>query len=85
MVKLVALVVGASRGIGRQVAIDLAKNDYRGRSCARLLIGYKNTLTAQISGCLGENYVQRLQCWLCFPTRSKFSVLHNQHRGTGNS
>lgn len=30
MVKLVVLVVGASRGIGRQVAIDLAKNHYRG-------------------------------------------------------
>lgn len=27
--KPVALVVGASRGIGRQVAIDLAKNEYR--------------------------------------------------------
>lgn len=27
--KKVALVVGASRGIGRQIAIDLAKNDYR--------------------------------------------------------
>jgi hypothetical protein len=28
--KQVALVVGASRGIGRQVAIDLAKNGYHG-------------------------------------------------------
>ncbi len=28
--KQVALVVGASRGIGRQIAIDLAKNGYRG-------------------------------------------------------
>lgn len=26
----VALVVGASRGIGRQIAIDLAKNGYAG-------------------------------------------------------
>lgn len=28
----VALVVGASRGIGRQIAIDLAKNNYAGPS-----------------------------------------------------
>jgi NAD(P)-dependent dehydrogenase (short-subunit alcohol dehydrogenase family) len=28
--KPVALVVGASRGIGRQIAIDLAKNGYEG-------------------------------------------------------
>ncbi len=28
----VALVVGASRGIGRQVAIDLAKDSYAGES-----------------------------------------------------
>lgn len=30
--KKVALVVGASRGIGRQIAIDLAKNQYAGKS-----------------------------------------------------
>jgi len=30
--KRVAVVVGASRGIGRQVAIDLAKNGYAGKS-----------------------------------------------------
>jgi hypothetical protein len=29
--KLVALVIGASRGIGRQVAIDLSKNGYAGK------------------------------------------------------
>jgi NAD(P)-dependent dehydrogenase (short-subunit alcohol dehydrogenase family) len=31
----VALVVGASRGIGRQVAIDLAKNGYKGTSIGK--------------------------------------------------
>lgn len=30
--KPVALVVGASRGIGRQVAVDLARNGYAGMS-----------------------------------------------------
>ena len=30
--KQVVLIVGASRGIGRQVAIDLAKNGYAGKS-----------------------------------------------------
>jgi len=30
--KQVALVVGASRGIGRQVAIDLAKEGYAGKT-----------------------------------------------------
>jgi NAD(P)-dependent dehydrogenase (short-subunit alcohol dehydrogenase family) len=33
----VALVVGASRGIGRQVAVDLAKNGYTGMSQPSLL------------------------------------------------
>jgi len=31
----VALIVGASRGIGRQIAIDFAKEGYAGGCCAR--------------------------------------------------
>lgn len=29
----VAIVVGASRGIGRQIAVDLAKDGYAGKIC----------------------------------------------------
>ena len=29
----VAIVVGASRGIGRQIAVDLAKDGYAGKTC----------------------------------------------------
>lgn len=32
----VALVVGASRGIGRQIAIDLAKEGYAGKDMASI-------------------------------------------------
>jgi NAD(P)-dependent dehydrogenase (short-subunit alcohol dehydrogenase family) len=32
--KQVALVVGASRGIGRQIAVDLAREGYAGKSPA---------------------------------------------------
>lgn len=31
----VALVIGASRGMGRQIAIDLAKNGYSGKPITR--------------------------------------------------
>lgn len=37
--KKVALVVGASRGLGRQIAIDLAKNGYSGKPVP--IVSYK--------------------------------------------
>lgn len=38
--KPVALIVGASRGIGRQVAIDIAANGYAGTSTSWLSFGF---------------------------------------------
>jgi NAD(P)-dependent dehydrogenase (short-subunit alcohol dehydrogenase family) len=37
--KQVALIVGASRGIGRQIAIDLAREGYAGKSTALSITG----------------------------------------------
>jgi hypothetical protein len=41
--KPVALVVGASRGIGRQVAVDLARNGYAGSSNLHMTLILTNT------------------------------------------
>lgn len=44
----VALVVGASRGIGRQVAVDLAKEGYSGQSIhEKTLIVYRTNKIPQ--------------------------------------
>ena len=45
--KQVAIVVGASRGIGRQVAIDLAKNGYAGKSLHKSSLDHSNSPLTQ--------------------------------------
>ena len=49
----VALVVGASRGIGRQIAIDLAKNGYKGW----VFLGMRSELKGK-SGHFVQEYIR---------------------------
>lgn len=66
--KQVAIVVGGSRGIGRQIAIDLAKNGYNGRS----VTSYRDheTKINSYSRCSGQNDIRCLQM-LPLPAGSK--------------
>lgn len=43
--KPVALVIGASRGIGRQIAVDLAKSNYAGEKPERSVQGFMKSLS----------------------------------------
>ena len=57
--KQVALIVGASRGIGRQVAIDLAKNGYAGRTLFQFEVGASDVLLSCDSSEIHERCERR--------------------------
>jgi hypothetical protein len=77
MGKQVALVIGASRGIGRQVAVDLAKNGYYGRNILCKAPGAVR-LTANSRGRCKDDF----RCFRCeaVSARPKLSGVHHQHR-----
>lgn len=80
MTKLVALVVGASRGIGRQVAIDLAKNGYTGNipECNSICSGVG--LKTSSRGSSKDRKRPNQQCTV--PSRPKFKGQHHNNRGS---
>lgn len=72
----VAIVVGASRGIGRQVAIDLAKNGYAGKNSCILsysMLCSSNTFCS--CGCSKINF-GRVR-YETLPTSSELSTIDN--------
>lgn len=81
-VKNVALVVGASRGIGRQIAIDLAKNGYAGMPPPPQGIEMSN-FNQQFSrrGC--KNHLQCIRNY-AIPPRSELLSVNHQHRRAGD-
>ena len=72
----VALVVGASRGIGRQVAVDLAKNGYAGKEPRAV----KLNISDRFPSCRSSQIYLRRVCHEAISTRSELSPIHNQHR-----
>ena len=79
-VKNVALVVGASRGIGRQIAIDLAKNGHAGMPPGG---NEMNNANEQLSrrGC--ENHLQCIRNY-AIPPRSELLSVNHQHCRAGD-
>lgn len=71
----VALVVGASRGIGRQVAIDLAKNGYTGRSAD---VHRREKLLMMNSGGVCEVYQRRVRDD-AIPSRPELAAIDHQY------
>lgn len=72
----VALVVGASRGIGRQVAIDLAREGFKGelQKCSNLRVALM-----QGSGCRRKKHFRRNQ-GASLPAGPKLASVDHQHR-----
>ena len=86
-VQKVALVVGASRGIGRQVAIDLAKNGYAGENIQTLYTTHwiaRFVLSEIIRSCGGRKIDQRCVQGYSFPAAPQFPTVDYQYSRTGN-
>lgn len=78
----VALVVGASRGIGRQVAIDLAKNGYTGMSAKA--VDEKGVADDNLMGSGGSSQIHERCVCEALPSRSQLAAIDHQHRGAGD-
>jgi NADP-dependent 3-hydroxy acid dehydrogenase YdfG len=74
--KKVAIVAGSSRGIGRQVAIDLAADGYIGK------LRQEHVLTRMVltilSHCCRQNHVGRIEV-LPLASRPQLVRIHDQH------
>lgn len=82
----VALVVGASRGIGRQIAIDLAKNNYKGRLSnqhVHLSLHIKRYLTAP-SCRRRQNRLGSLSFFHLYSTRPQLPLFNYHNRNPRN-
>lgn len=78
--KQVALVVGASRGIGRQVAIDLARSGYKGKPSSLTAVLRKHYL--DVRSCrVRKEYIGCIQR-PSVPARPQLLPIYNQYCGS---